>query len=82
MSERKYGNEHTAGEAELVDQKETVEVGSCPACGAMVSTGLVVHPRTQQSQRGLLHPMPFCHYFGATEPEQVVADIRAKAEVS
>ena len=79
--ERKYDGRH-AGRGELGERLGVLdEVGPCPSCGAMLAIGQATDPSTKRRAKILTHPMPFCHYFGATDPDQVMRDIRAKAEV-
>lgn len=54
-----------------------VVVGACPSCGATISKGIVGNPdRDGAPTPMLMHPMPFCHYFGVTTPENIVIDMR------
>lgn len=79
MAERKYGVEAAgAGDAGKVLAER--ELGPCPGCGAMLLDADLRHPHTGKPARGILHPVPFCNYYGATDPEDIEADIaRARA---
>lgn len=75
MTERKYSGEH-AGAGDLGNQVvEQEQLGPCPSCGAMLSTANMVNPDTGRLAFVLTHPMPFCHYYGATPPEKIVRDM-------
>lgn len=82
MSERKYDGRHTVGEVpEKIDANAFRELGPCPSCGASLSVGVLTNPNTGRPARAVSHPMPFCHYFGATSTEQIESDIVKKTEV-
>ena len=58
----------------------TVEVGdvlgSCPGCGAELHVAEAQNPATGRMVRGLLHPLPFCTYYGETDPREIADAIR------
>lgn len=83
MTERKYGGEACgAGTIEDVDMSENVDLGPCPGCAAMLTVGEIPHPLTQRPARAVLHPLPFCNYYGATDPDQIEADVRKASALS
>ena len=58
-----------AGDVGLVDDGELV--GPCPGCGAELRAGRVRNPITRRVERALMHPMPFCTYYGETDPDAI-----------
>ncbi len=73
--ERKYDGQH-AGAGDLgnvIDTTKSDVIGSCPSCGAELSVNRVDHKGKRRDV--LLHAMPFCHYFGATDPDRIVQDV-------
>lgn len=81
MTDRKYDGRHTAGDLPPNSITGEVPVGPCPSCGAILLVAQIVDPRSGLPARALAHPMPFCHYYGATTPEQIEADMLAGKEV-
>lgn len=85
MSERKLAHGHSgtaprphgasaaSGGVVNIDQGE--ELAPCPSCSAMLSTG------ESGGMVALMHPMPFCDYFGRTAPEVVLEDLWKVATV-
>jgi hypothetical protein len=68
-----------AGDVGGVDSGEVL--GPCPSCGAELHAGPVVDPRTGRIERALMHPVPFCTYYGETDPDTIERDItRAQRE--
>lgn len=51
-------------------------IGKCPSCGKPISGGETVDPRTGLQTRFLSHPIPFCSYFGETEPERIMREMK------
>ena len=58
-----------AGDAGAVDGGEVL--GPCPSCGADLHVGRVENPRTGRVERALMHPVPFCTYYGETNPATI-----------
>lgn len=54
------------------------QVGPCPDCGAEIREGSIVNPNTGVRMRGLLHPVPFCTYFGETDAEEIRKEIERR----
>jgi hypothetical protein len=53
------------------------DVGPCPSCGATVSMTRAANPHNHgELTAALIHPVPFCHYFGITPSEAILAAIR------
>ena len=68
-----------AGDAGAVDSGEFL--GPCPSCGADLHVGPVNNPHTGRVERALMHPVPFCTYYGDTDPDTIERDIaRAQKE--
>ena len=81
--ERKYDDRHAGGgQLPAIRPEDLVDLGPCPACGAALKVGMIPHPKTQRPSKIVAHPVPFCHYYGATDPEQIVVDVRAAAVTS
>jgi hypothetical protein len=57
------------GDAETIDGGEVI--GPCPSCGADLSVALAKNPRTGRVERALMHPVPFCTYYGETHPDAI-----------
>ena len=56
-------------------------VGPCPSCGADLHAGAARNPQTGRVERALMHPVPFCTYYGETDPSQIERDVeRARKE--
>jgi hypothetical protein len=56
-------------------------LGPCPSCGTELLAALVKNPNTGRIARALMHPMPFCTYYGETDPATIERDVeRAKKE--
>ena len=68
-----------AGDVGAVDSGEVL--GPCPSCGAELHEAHVKHPRTGRLERAIMHPVPFCTYYGETHPDVIERAIeRAKKE--
>lgn len=65
-----------AGAGNLGAIHDTASLGPCPSCGADLRIGTIKDPRTQRQAKGLLHPMPFCTYFGETDPGEIAEHIK------
>lgn len=54
-------------------------LGPCPSCAAELRVARVEDPRTGRLESALLHPLPFCTYYGKTDPITIERDVaRAK----
>jgi hypothetical protein len=54
-------------------------LGPCPSCRSEIRIVEAVNPHTGKLTRGLVHPIPFCTYFGKTASEVIErAILRAK----
>jgi hypothetical protein len=50
-------------------------IGPCPSCGAELRVTSAVNPTTGRRERALIHPVPFCAYYGETDPTQIECDV-------
>jgi hypothetical protein len=63
-----------AGDVGEVDNGEVL--GPCPSCGAELRDVHVKHPRTGRVERAIMHPVPFCTYYGETHPDTIERAIK------
>lgn len=76
MDDRKHGpGAAGAGDVGSIDDGEFL--GLCPSCGADLRSTFVPNPRTGRVQRALVHPIPFCTYYGETDPVTIECDIKS-----
>lgn len=76
-SKRVHGlNAAGGGDAGGVHHDEVL--GPCPSCGAELYAGPVEDPRTGRVARALMHPIPFCTYYGETDPDTIERDIAVR----
>lgn len=50
-------------------------LGPCPSCGGEIHTGTAKNPSTGRVERVLTHTIPFCTYYGDTDPVTIESDI-------
>jgi hypothetical protein len=62
-----------AGDVGAVHLSEVL--GPCPSCGIDLYVGPVENPHTGRVERALMHPIPFCTYYGETDPDTIERDI-------
>ena len=56
-------------------------LGPCPSCASDLYICHVTNPSTGRIERALMHPVPFCTYYGETDPTAIERDImRAQKE--
>lgn len=67
-----------AGDAGAVDDGDLL--GPCPSCGTDLHIGRVENPRTGRVERVLMHPVPFCTYYGETDPDAIELAIKRAQE--
>lgn len=52
---------------------EASPLGPCPGCGAQLFSSAAPDPRFgNEVTSSLIHPIPFCSYFGETEIDAIV----------
>lgn len=73
-SNRPHGLED-AGGGNLGGVMPDEVVGPCPSCGAELLACHVKNPVTGHVERALMHPVPFCTYYGETDPAMIARDI-------
>jgi hypothetical protein len=79
---RPYGIE-AAGAGDLGDLSSLgTELGPCPSCAAMILVGMTPNPLNGELTKMLTHPVPFCHYFGATDADIIERTILSSEAVS
>ena len=82
MRNRRFDG-RAAGDGELPPVNSGKAIGPCPSCGALVSVGTAPDPDDENKPtRMLMHPMPFCHYFGATDANVIERAIEEAEVVS
>lgn len=62
-----------AGDVGVVDDGDLL--GPCPSCSADLHVGYAQNPRTKRVARMIMHPVPFCTYYGETDPATIEADV-------
>lgn len=54
-------------------------LGPCPSCGADLHVARAKNPHTGRVELALMHTVPFCTYYGETDPAAIERDVeRAK----
>ena len=76
LAPRTHGNEAAgAGDLGQIDDSSGDDIGPCPSCGATVRVTMLDDPRSGRQRRAILHPMPFCSYYGETAPDVMEEEI-------
>jgi len=57
-------------------------LGPCPSCAAELRVGHAQNPHTGRVGRVIMHPVPFCTYYGETDPTTIERDVRRAQEDS
>lgn len=57
-------------------------LGLCPSCGSELHIVYAEDPRTRRRCRAMTHPVPFCTYFGETDPSVIERDIQRGKKIS
>lgn len=78
-NKRIHGQE-AAGAGDIGSVTGSEFLGPCPSCGAELRVACVKNPLTSRIARALLHPMPFCTYYGETDPTTVEHSIKRKTD--
>lgn len=66
---------------DLVALSEADDLGPCPSCGAMIATSNESNPHNGgQIEPTVIHPIPFCAYFGQTDADAIVHDMLVAAQ--
>lgn len=74
LAKRQHGLEAAAGED--AGALRGVSLGPCPSCDAELLVTIARDPRTGREASAIMHPVPFCTYFGETSPEEIERMIR------
>lgn len=81
MNEKRIHDLRAAGAGDVGDVAGGTVIGPCPSCGAELSVAHVENPHTGRVERALMHPVPFCTYYGETDSAVIERAItRAKKE--
>ena len=65
-----------AGAGDLGSVEDGDFLGPCPSCAAALRVGYAANPSTGRTGRMIVHDMPFCTYFGETDPATIERDVR------
>jgi hypothetical protein len=76
MSDKRIHGIEAAGAGDAGDVVADEVVGPCPSCGAELLACHVTNPITKRVERALMHPVPFCSYYGETDPSQIERDMQ------
>jgi hypothetical protein len=71
---RRHGIER-AGGGDVGDVAEGEILGPCPSCGDVLRITRAKDPLSGRHGSAILHPVPFCSYFGETDPIAIEAAI-------
>ncbi len=85
MSSLRRHDARACNDAEVIEVADIGEqIGPCPSgCGAILSIGLAPRPSNpRKSERVLMHPIPFCTYYGKVDPDAIIAEVVARAEAA
>lgn len=75
MSSKRIHGLDAAGAGDVGDVDGGEFLGPCPSCGAELLVVRVQNPRTGRVERAILHPVPFCTYYGETDPTAIERDV-------
>ena len=76
---RKHGlSAAGAGDLGAVDDGDLL--GPCPSCAAELRVSHAQNPHTGRVERVIIHPVPFCTYYGETDPATIERDVRRAQE--
>lgn len=81
MNEKRIHDLRAAGAGDVGSVSGGDVLGPCPSCDAELLVVHVENPNTRRVERGIMHPVPFCTYYGETDPLIIERDVaRAKKE--
>ena len=78
-TKRKHGL-GAAGAGDLGGVEEGDLLGPCPSCAAELRVSHAKNPHTGRVGRVIMHPMPFCTYYGETDPATIENAVRRAQE--
>lgn len=67
MNEKRIHDLRAAGAGDVGGVSGGKVIGPCPSCDAELSVAYVENPHTGRVERALMHPVPFCTYYGETD---------------
>jgi hypothetical protein len=76
-SDKRVHGLEAAGAGDVGGVEGGEALGPCPSCTASLCVAFVKNPRTGRVERALIHPVPFCTYYGETDPT-VIEDAVAR----
>lgn len=71
---RVHGME-AAGAGDLGAVAQGRLLGPCPSCGAELRVTRHLNPSTGRDEDAILHPSPFCTYYGETDADVIARDV-------
>ena len=77
MKDKRIHGLEAASGGDLGGVDDGMRIGPCPSCGAELRACLARDP-TGRVERALVHPVPFCSYFGETSSEEIVRAIEER----
>ena len=79
MTPRRHDlNAASGGDVGAVEDGDLL--GPCPSCAAELRVGRALNPGTGRVERVIMHAVPFCTYFGETDPTAIERDVRRAKE--
>lgn len=76
---RRHGIERAgAGDVGFIELGQVL--GPCPRCGAILHVTFADDPKSGRRGRAITHPVPFCSYYGETDPAAIEAAIKRGAK--
>lgn len=80
MNAKRFHSLSAAGAGDLGPIDAGDILGPCPSCATELRVTSVENPRTGRTARALVHPVPFCAYYGATDPSAIERAIERGAK--
>lgn len=71
-----------AGAGDLGTVSNGESLGLCPSCSSELHVVYAENPHTGHVGRAITHPVPFCTYFGETDPSVIERDIQRGKKIS
>jgi hypothetical protein len=78
--EKRVHGSSAAGAGDIGSVDDGDLLGPCPSCAADLRVGYASHPRTGRLARMITHPIPFCTYYGETDPTTIERDVHRARE--
>lgn len=78
MSKDNRVHDHEATHGDLGEIPNSEVLGQCPSCEAEIRGGNTWNPDLQCMSRVVMHPIPFCSYFGNTAAGIFEAEVKAR----